>query len=130
MVRLFEDHLAETQAQVERLNESLKLLGATARSKPCKGMMGIIEEGQEVMVERKSRDDGSADLALIGAAQCVEHYEIAGYTTAKSLAQQVHNPAVVQLLTTSLGEEANADQLLDQLARSLMSIAKMLASVE
>jgi Mn-containing catalase len=130
LARLFEDHLAETQAQVERLNESFKLLGATARAKPCRGMMGIIEEGQEVMDEGKSKDDASADLALIGAAQRVEHYEIAGYTTAKSLAQQVHNSAVVQLLTKSLGEEANADQLLDQLARSLMSVAKMPASVE
>ena len=92
--------------------------------------MGIIEEGQEVMEEGKSKDDALADLALIGAAQRVEHYEIAGYTTAKSLAQQVHNSAVVQLLTKSLGEEANADQLLDQLARSLMSVAKTPASVE
>ena len=130
LARLFEDHLAETQAQVERLNESFRLLAATARAKPCRGMMGIIEEGQEVMEEGKSKDDASADLALIGAAQRVEHYEIAGYTTAKSLAQQVHNSAVVQLLTKSLGEEANADQLLDQLARSLMSVAKMPASVE
>ena len=130
LARLFEEHLTETEAQVERLNECFKLLGTTARAKPCKGMMGIIEEGQQVMDEAKSKDDASADLALIGAAQRVEHYEIAGYTTAKNLAQQVHNSAVVQLLTKSLGEEGNADQLLDQLARSLMSVAKMPASVE
>ena len=130
LAQLFEEHLTETEAQVERLNECFKLLGTTARAKPCKGMMGIIEEGQQVMDEAKSKDDASADLALIGAAQRVEHYEIAGYTTAKNLAQQVHNSAVVQLLTKSLGEEGNADQLLDQLARSLMSVAKMPASVE
>ena len=92
--------------------------------------MGIIEEGQEVIDEGKKKDDASADLALIGAAQRVEHYEIAGYTTAKNLAQQVHNSAVTQLLTKSLGEEENADQRLDQLARSLMSVTKMPASVE
>jgi Mn-containing catalase len=60
----------------------------------------------------------------------VEHYEIAGYTTARNLALQLHQPAIVQLLTMSLGEEQNAGQLLDQIAQPLMSVAKMLASVE
>ena len=62
--------------------------------------MGIIEEGQEVMEEIRKKDDASADLALIGAAQRVEHYEIAGYTTARNLAQQLHHSAIVQLLTS------------------------------
>jgi Mn-containing catalase len=130
LTRLFETHLAETQSQVERLNECLKLLGAAARAKPCKGMMGILEEGDEIMAGAKAKDDASADLALIGAAQHVEHYEIAGYTTAKNLAQQLHNGPIAQRLTKSLGEEENADQLLDQLARSLMSVNRMPASVE
>ena len=128
--RLFEVHLEETEAQAERLNECLRLLGAPARAKPCKGMMGIIEEGQEVMDEIKKKDDASADLALIGAAQRVEHYEIAGYTTARNLAQQLHHSAIVQLLTKSLAEEENADQLLNQVAMPLMSVAKMPATVE
>ena len=128
--RLFEVHLEETEAQAERLNECLRLLGAPARAKPCKGMMGIIEEGQEVMEEIKKKDDAAADLALIGAAQRVEHYEIAGYTTARNLAQQLHHSAIVQLLTKSLGEEENADQLLNQVAMPLMSVARMPASVE
>ena len=72
----------------------------------------------------------SADLALIGAAQRVEHYEIAAYTTARNLALQLRQPAIAQLLTMSLGEEQNAAQLLDQLAQPLMSVAKMPASVE
>jgi Mn-containing catalase len=127
---LFEVHLEETEAQAERLNECLRLLGAPARAKPCKGMMGIIEEGQEVMEEIKKKDDASADLALIGAAQRVEHYEIAGYTTARNLAQQLHHSAIVQLLTKSLAEEENADQLLNQVAMPLMSVAKMPATVE
>jgi len=128
--RLIEMHLQETEVQVERLNECFGILGITARAKPCKGMMGIIEEGQEVMDEGKKMEDAAADLALIGAAQRVEHYEMAGYTTARNLAQQLHHGAIVQHLTKSLGEEANADQLLMQLAQSLMSASKMPAAVE
>jgi Mn-containing catalase len=127
---LLQTHLAETEGQVERLNEALKLLGAPARAKPCKGMAGLVEEGEEVMSEGESKDDAPADLALIGAAQRVEHYETAAYTTARNLALQLRQPAIVQLLTTSLGEEQNAGQLLDQLAQPLMSVAKMPAMVE
>ena len=123
-------HLEETQEQVERLNECFELLGTAARAKPCKGMMGLIEEGEEVMKEGEKKDESTADLALIGAAQRVEHYEIAGYTTARNLAQQLHQTAIVQLLSKSLGEEENADQLLNQVARPLMSVSKMPASVE
>jgi Mn-containing catalase len=127
---LFDIHLQETEAQVDRLNQCFELLGTPARAKPCKGMMGLVEEGQEVMNESKKKDDASADLALIGAAQRVEHYEIAGYTTARNLALQLRHSAIVQLLTRSLGEEANADQLLDQVAKPLMSAARMLMAAE
>ena len=127
---LFQTHLTETEGQVERLNEALKLLGAPVRAKPCKGMAGLVEEGEEVMNAGRNKEDAAADLALIGAAQRVEYYEIAAYTTARNLALQLRQPAVVQLLTTSLGEEQNAGQLLDQLAQPLMSVAKMPAPVE
>jgi Mn-containing catalase len=127
---LFEQHLIETEQQIERLNECFDLLGETARAKPCKGMMGIVEEGQEVMSEGREKDDAPADLALIGAAQRVEHYEISGYTTAKNLAQQPRHSAIVALLAKSLAEEENADQLLNQVARTLMSVAKMPAPIE
>jgi Mn-containing catalase len=127
---LLETHLQETEGQVERLNESLQLLNAPTRAKPCKGMAGLVEEGEEVITEGKKKDDAPADLALIGAAQRVEHYEISAYTTARNLALQLHQPAIVQLLTMSLGEEKNADQLLDQVAQPLMSVARMPASVE
>jgi len=126
---LLSTHLAETEGQVERLNESLRLLGSQARAKPCKGMAGLVEEGEEVMTEGKDKEDAAADLALIGSAQRVEHYEIAAYTTARNLALQLRHPAVVRLLTASLGEEQNAGQLLDQVAQPLMSVAKMPASV-
>lgn len=127
---LFEQHLVETEEQVGRLNECFSLLGETARAKACKGMMGLVEEGQEVMAEGEDKEDAPADLALIGAAQRVEHYEISGYTTAKNLAQQLRQGAVVALLSKSLAEEENADQLLNQVARTLLSVAKMPASIE
>jgi Mn-containing catalase len=127
---LFEQHLTETEAQVERLTECFALLGKPARAKPCKGMEGLVEEGTEVIAEGEEKEDAAADLALIGAAQRVEHYEIAGYTTARNLAGQLRHSAIVALLTKSLAEEENADQLLNQVARSLMSVAKMPAPVE
>jgi Mn-containing catalase len=127
---LFEQHLVETEQQIERINECFSLLGATARAKPCKGMMGLVEEGQEVMEKGQSKEDAAADLALIGAAQRVEHYEMSGYTTAKNLAQQLRHSAVVALLSKSLAEEENSDQLLNQVARTLMSVAKMPAAIE
>jgi Mn-containing catalase len=126
---LLDLHLEETNAQVERLNEIFEVLGVPARAKPCKGMAGLVAEGEEVMAQGKKKDDAPADLALIGAAQRVEHYEIAAYTTARNLALQLHQPGIVQLLTMSLGEEENAGQLLNQVAQPLMSVARMPAAV-
>ena len=125
LATLIEQHLVETENQVSRLSEGLKLLDASSRAKPCKGMMGLLEEGDEIMSEARKMDAVGADLALIGAAQKVEHYEMAGYITARNLAQQLKVPEVVQLLQLSLAEEENADQLLNQIARPLMSVARM-----
>ena len=127
---LFEQHLVETEQQIERLNECFSLLGTPARAKPCKGMMGLVEEGQEVMEEGDDKEDVPADLGLIGAAQRVEHYEISAYTTARNLAQQLRHSAVVELLAQNLAEEETSDMLLNQVARSLMSVAKMPAVIE
>jgi Mn-containing catalase len=66
---LFEQHLIETENQVERINECFHLLGKTVRAKPCKGMVGLVEEGKEIMTEGEKKEDAIADLALIGAAQ-------------------------------------------------------------
>ena len=126
----FEAHFVETEVQVSRLDECLKMLGSTAKAKPCKGMAGLVAEGEEVMDEAKNKDDAPADLSMIGAGLRVEHYEIAAYTTARNLALQLHEPAIVELLSMSLGEEQNAAQLLDQVAQPLMSVARMPASVE
>ena len=127
---LMEFHLAETEEQVERINECFSLLGVAARARACKAMMGLVEEGKEVIEEGKKKEDALADLALVGAAQRVEHYEISGYTTAKNLAQQLRHSAVVALLSKSLAEEENADQLLNQVARTLMSVARMPLAIE
>jgi Mn-containing catalase len=127
---LLETHLAETEMQVERLNECFEILGVQARAKPCKGMKGIVDEGDEVMAQNKKKDDASADLALIASAQKVEHYEMSGYATAKNLAQQLRQGPIVALLTKSLAEEANSDQLLNQIAQSLMSVPGRPAAIE
>jgi Mn-containing catalase len=120
----FEKHLSETQDQVERLKGIFTLLGASGKAKPCKGMAGLLEEGQEVIGEGEDKDDVSADLALIAAAQKVEHYEISAYGTARTLAGQVGRPDVAALLSASLAEEEVADNLLTQIARELMGTAR------
>jgi manganese catalase len=127
---VFTSHLKETEAQAKRLEECLTALSARPRTRPCKGMAGLIEEGDEVMAEGRKKNDAAADLALIGAALRVEHYEIAAYTTARNLALQLREPTIVQSLTKSLGEEQNAAQLLDQVAQPLLSVSRMPASVE
>src|SRR5690242_2098479 len=75
----FEKHLLQTQNQVERLNQMFELLGEGAEPKTCRAMMGLIEEGQETIDEGEGKDEIASDLALIAAAQKVEHYEISGY---------------------------------------------------
>ena len=117
----FETHRQETEQQVERLKECFNLLGAPAKAKPCKGMEGLIEEGDEVIDEGDQKDAVASDLALIAAAQKVEHYEISAYGTARTLAGQAGLPAASILLATTLAEEEIADNLLTQIARELMS---------
>jgi Mn-containing catalase len=128
--QLFETHLAETEMQIERLNECFAILEVQVRTKPCKGMDGLVDEGEEVIASGKKKDAISADLALIAAAQKVEHYEMSGYTTAKNLAQQLRQSAIVALLTKSLAEEANSDQLLNQVAQTLMTVPGRPSAVE
>lgn len=124
LATLLQAHLAETEVQVSRLVEGLKQLDAPARAKPCKGMLGLLEESDEIIAEGKKIQQSGADIALIGAARKIEHYEIAGYITARDLAQQLHLGEVIHLLQLSLAEEENANQLLNQIARPLMSLAR------
>jgi Mn-containing catalase len=119
----FEKHLMQTETQVERLKQAFKLLGEEAEPKPCRGMMGLIEEGQETIEESADKEELAADLALICAAQKVEHYEISGYGTAKALARQIGAVEVATLLSHSLGEEESADHLLTVIAKPLLQEA-------
>jgi Mn-containing catalase len=79
----FEKHLLQTRGHVERLSQAFQLLGEKAGTKPCKAMMGLIEEGEETIEEGSDKEPVAADLALIAAAQKVEHYEIASYGTVR-----------------------------------------------
>jgi Mn-containing catalase len=123
----FEKHLSETEDQVERLKEVFTLLDATAKPKPCRGMAGLLDEGTDVIEEGKEKDDAAADLSLIAAAQKVEHYEIASYGTARTLAGQIGRPDAAELLSKSLAEEEVADNLLTQVARELMGESRGLS---
>lgn len=119
----FEDHLEQTKGHVERLKEVFELLGEKPKAKPCKGMAGLVEEGQEVITDGKEMEEAPADLALIGAAQRVEHYEIAAYGTARAIAEQMERRDIVKLLSQTLTEEEKADQLLTKLAQPLLEEA-------
>jgi len=121
----FEKHLSQTQDQVERLRKVFELLGEEAEAKPCKAMMGLIEEGQECIEEGEGKEPLSADLALISAAQKVEHYEIASYGTARSLARQLGEIESARLLSHTLGEEESTDFLLTSIADPLLQQATL-----
>jgi Mn-containing catalase len=121
----FEKHLLQTQMQVERLQQAFELLGEAAEPKPCRAMKGLIEEGQETIAESGDKEELAADLALICAAQKVEHYEISGYGTAKALARQIGAVEVATLLSHTLGEEESADHLLTTIAKPLLQQASV-----
>jgi ferritin-like metal-binding protein YciE len=109
----FEQHQEETQGQVERLEQVFELIGKTPRGKTCDAILGIIEEGKEIMEEYKGTE--ALDAGLISAAQAVEHYEIARYGTLKAWAQQLGLKDAVKLLDQTLQEESATDQKLSQL---------------
>ena len=119
----FEKHLLQTQLQVERLNQAFELLGSEAESKPCRAMMGLIEEGQERIEQASDKDELAADLSLIGIAQKVEHYEISGYGTVRAMARQIGEVDAATLLSHTLGEEEAADYLLTSVAKPLVQEA-------
>jgi Mn-containing catalase len=126
----FQEHLEQTKGHVERLNQAFDMLGEKAKAKPCKGMAGLIEEGQEVIKEGKEMEEVPADLALIAAAQKVEHYEISAYGTARSIAEQMQRKDIVKLLSKTLEEEEKADELLTEVAKPLLDQAQETSNVE
>lgn len=112
----FTEHLEETRRQVERLDQVCELLGVKAKGKTCQAMKGLIEEGAEIIAE--DGDPSAKDAALIGAAQKVEHYEIAGYGTARTFASILGEDDVAALLQATLDEEGAADEKLTSIAES------------
>lgn len=112
----FEKHLAETEGQVERLEEVFEILGAAARGKTCPAIDGILEEGSEILQEYKGST--SLDAGLVGAAQAVEHYEIARYGTLIAWATTLGKDDVVALLNATLEEERATDEALTALGEA------------
>jgi len=121
----FEKHLLQTRTHMERLQQCFELLGVKAEPKPCRAMQGLIEEGKETIQEGEDKEDLAADLALICAAQKVEHYEISGYGTAKALARQIGAVDVATLLSYTLGEEESTDHLLTMISKPLLQQASL-----
>jgi len=110
----FEKHLVETEAQIVRLEQCFAALGLPVRQRPCKGMEGLIAEANDMMDQEGP--DPVVDAGLIGAAQRVEHYEIAAYRSALAFAELLGETPVATLLRQSRDEEAAADRTLTGLA--------------
>jgi len=121
LAKAFETHIAETEAQVERLEEVFDLIGKAPRGKTCPAIDGIIEEGEEIMKDAK--DDTVRDAGMLAAAQAVEHYEITRYGTLKSWAGKLGMTDAVKLLDATLKEEKATDVKLTDLAESEINLA-------
>lgn len=119
--RAFEEHLRQTSEQVSRLEQIFEMLDERPTGKKCLGMEGLVKEGSEAMKE--SYSDAIKDAALIGAAQRVEHYEIAGYGTVRAFAELLGEDEHVSLIQETLEEEKQADQILTTLAEQINSQA-------
>jgi ferritin-like metal-binding protein YciE len=112
----FEEHRQVTEEQVRRLETIFDDLGQTPSGRRCRGMEGIIEEGEELL--KQDADPDVRDAALIASAQRVEHYEIATYGTLRTYAHQLGLDNHVDLLQRTLDEEGETDKLLTQIAES------------
>ena len=112
--KAFEMHLQETRGHVERLERVFSDIGMPMPTEQCKAMRGLIAEGDEIV--QASGDPAAKDAALIAAAQRVEHYEIAGYGTVRTLAKELDHGDAASLLSDTLDEESKADELLTKIA--------------
>ena len=112
----FAKHRDETEEQVGRLEEIFELIGKPARGKTCDAILGILDEGKEVMAEFD--DSPALDAGLLAGAQAVEHYEISRYGTLMTWANELGYKDAVKLLDATLKEEKNTDSTLSQLAES------------
>ncbi len=117
----FEEHLKQTEGQIERLNQAFKLLGKEAEEHTCQAMKGLLKEGDELMKE--DAEPEVKDALLIAAAQKVEHYEIASYGTVCAWADLLGKSDVKELLGQTLDEEEKTDKKLSKLANSKVNAA-------
>jgi ferritin-like metal-binding protein YciE len=124
----FQEHLEQTKGHVERLEQVFDLLDKKAKAKTCRAMVGLIEEGAELI--ETDADPDVLDAGLISAAQRVEHYEIAGYGCLRAWAQQLGHTEAVELLGQTLDEEKAADQKLNQIAEAMVNKAAQEAAEE
>src|SRR5579862_492789 len=113
----FEEHLEQTKEHVQRLEQIFEALDESPKGKKCAGMEGLVKEGGEVMQE--DFEGAVMDAALIGAAQRVEHYEIAAYGTVIAFAQTLGESDHISLLEETLSEEKETDQKLTELAKQI-----------
>jgi ferritin-like metal-binding protein YciE len=116
----FEEHLQVTENQISRLEQVAETLGENLKRKICKGMKGLIEEGSEMMQEKKGSP--AIDATLINSAQKVEHYEIASYGTLCAWAKQMNHSEALELLHETLEEEKQTDEKLTTIAESLANV--------
>ena len=114
--KAFQEHLRQTEGHVDRIERIFSELGGSPRGKKCVGMEGLIEEGNELLQEDVEPD--VLDAGLIAAAQKVEHYEIAGYGTARAWAQRLGYDNAAGILQQTLEEESTANEKLTQIAES------------
>ena len=115
----FEKHLEQTKEHVERLEEIFKQLDENPKGKSCHGMKGLIEEGSEILEE--DGEDSVLDAGIIVAAQKVEHYEIASYGSVRTFANLLGQDEAVSLLQSTLDEESETNELLNQLAEGIVN---------
>lgn len=121
----FEKHEGETEGQVERLEQIFELLDKPARGKTCDAIVGILDEGKEIMTEYKGTE--ALDAGLLAAAQAVEHYEISRYGTLKAWATKLGMKDAVRLIDETLQEEKHTDEALTSLALAAVNSEAMAA---
>jgi Uncharacterized protein conserved in bacteria len=115
----FEKHLEQTKGHVERLEQIFEELGENPKGKTCRAMKGLIEEGSEIL--QQDGEESVLDAGIIVAAQKVEHYEIAGYGSARTFAHLLGQNKAAELLQTTLDEEAETNEVLNRLAESIVN---------
>lgn len=110
-------HIEQTQGQIQRLEQIMQQMGQQPGGEQCAGMQGLVQEGQKLL--QQDAEPEVLEAGIIASSQAMEHYEIAGYGTARTYAQLLKNDQAVQLLEQTLNEEKQADQQLTQIAEKI-----------